>query len=52
MIAVQVLVNASVALCLMPTKGIPMPLVSYGGSSLMTSMIAVGALLNLSQETN
>lgn len=52
MIAVQVLVNTSVALCLMPTKGIPMPLVSYGGSSLLTSMIAVGALLNLSQESN
>ena len=52
MIGVQVLVNCSVALCLMPTKGIPMPLVSYGGSSLMTSMIAVGALLNLSQQSN
>lgn len=52
MIGVQVLVNASVALCLLPTKGIPMPLVSYGGSSLLTSLIAVGALLNLSQETS
>ena len=51
MIGVQVLINASVALCLLPTKGIPMPLVSYGGSSLLTSLIAVGALLNLSQET-
>lgn len=51
LIGLQVLVNTSVALCLMPTKGIPMPLVSYGGSSLMTSMIAIGTLLNLSQET-
>lgn len=51
LIAVQALVNISVALCLMPTKGIPLPLVSYGGSSLTTSLIAVGVLLNLSQQT-
>jgi len=51
LIAVQALVNVSVALCLLPTKGLPLPLVSYGGSSLITSMIAVGVLLNLSQQS-
>jgi cell division protein FtsW len=51
LIAVQALVNISVALCLLPTKGLPLPLVSYGGSSLITSMIAVGVLLNLSQQS-
>jgi len=51
MIAVQALINISVALCLVPTKGLPLPLVSYGGSSLITSLIAVGMLLNLSQQS-
>ena len=51
MIAIQALINISVALCLVPTKGLPLPLVSYGGSSLITSLIAVGMLLNLSQQS-
>ena len=51
MIGVQALINVSVALCLLPTKGLPLPLVSYGGSSLITSLIAVGVLLNLSQQS-
>jgi cell division protein FtsW len=51
MIAVQALINVSVALCLLPTKGLPLPLVSYGGSSLIASLIAVGMLLNLSQQS-
>ena len=51
LIAIQALINISVALCLLPTKGLPLPLVSYGGSSLITSLIAVGMLLNLSQQT-
>lgn len=51
LIGVQALINISVALCLVPTKGLPLPLVSYGGSSLITSLIAVGMLLNLSQQS-
>jgi cell division protein FtsW len=51
LIGVQALINVSVALCLLPTKGLPLPLVSYGGSSLITSLIAVGMLLNLSQQS-
>jgi cell division protein FtsW len=51
MIALQALTNMSVALCLLPTKGIGLPLVSYGGSSLMASLCAVGVLLNLSQQS-
>ena len=51
MIVVQALINVSVALCLLPTKGIPLPLVSYGGSSLVVSLVAVGLLLNFSQQS-
>ncbi len=51
LIGVQALINISVALCLVPTKGLPLPLVSYGGSSLITSLIAVSMLLNLSQQS-
>lgn len=51
LIGIQALLNVSVALCLLPTKGLPLPLVSYGGSSLITSLIAIGVLLNLSQQS-
>ncbi len=48
-LVLQALVHVSVALALMPTKGIPLPFVSYGGSSLVVSMTASGMLLNVSQ---
>jgi cell division protein FtsW len=49
MLVVQAAINVSVVLCLMPTKGIPLPFVSYGGSSLVASWIAGGLILNISQ---
>ena len=49
MIVVQAFVNMSVVLSLMPTKGIPLPLVSAGGSSLVVSLLGIGVLLNISQ---
>ena len=49
MIAVQAFVNISVVLGLLPTKGIPLPLLSSGGSSLLVSLLGVGILLNISQ---
>jgi cell division protein FtsW len=49
MIAVQAFLNMSVVLGLMPTKGIPLPLVSFGGSSLFVSLVGMGILLNISQ---
>ena len=52
MIVGQALVNISVVLGLMPTKGIPLPLISYGGSSLIVNLAAVGVLLNISQHSS
>jgi cell division protein FtsW len=49
MIVVQAFFNMSVVLGLLPTKGIPLPFVSFGGSSLLMSMIGMGILLNVSQ---
>jgi len=48
----QALVNMTMVLGLMPTKGIALPLVSYGGSSLIVSLLAVGILLNISQRAS
>lgn len=49
MICAQALFNMSVVLSLLPTKGIPLPLLSAGGSSLLASLIGIGVLLNISQ---
>jgi cell division protein FtsW len=52
MISVQAFFNMSVVLGLLPTKGIPLPFVSFGGSSLLVSMIGMGILLNVSQHAS
>jgi cell division protein FtsW len=49
MIVLQALVNVSVVLGLLPTKGIPLPFISAGGSSLFVTLVAVGVILNVSQ---
>src|SRR5687767_11957088 len=49
MLVLQAFVNISVVLGLMPTKGIPLPLVSNGGSSMLINLLAIGVLLNISQ---
>jgi len=52
MVSVQALVNISVVLGLMPTKGIPLPFISFGGSSLLISLVGMGILLNVSQHAS
>ena len=52
MLTIQAFFNMSVTLGLLPTKGIPLPFVSFGGSSLLVSMIAMGVLLNVSQHAS
>jgi cell division protein FtsW len=52
MLAFQAFFNISVVLALLPTKGIPLPLVSYGGSSLLMTLAGVGILLNVSQHAS
>jgi cell division protein FtsW len=52
MVAFQAFFNISVVLGLLPTKGIPLPFVSYGGSSLLINLIGMGILLNVSQHAS
>ena len=51
-IVVQAFVNISVNTALLPVTGITLPFVSYGGSSLVASLIGVAILLNISENTN
>jgi cell division protein FtsW len=51
-IVIQAFFNISVVLGLLPTKGIPLPFISYGGSSLFITLACVGVLLNISQQTD
>jgi cell division protein FtsW len=51
MVVVQACINISVVLGLMPTKGIPLPFISYGGSSLFLTLASVGVLLNITKQT-
>ena len=52
MVGVQALFNISVVLGMAPTKGIPLPFISYGGSSLFVTLASVGVLLNITQHTD
>ena len=47
MLAIQVLTNTAMVLGMMPVVGIPLPLLSYGGSSLLVTMLSLGLLLNI-----
>ncbi|MEX2263470.1 MAG: putative peptidoglycan glycosyltransferase FtsW [Bryobacteraceae bacterium] len=49
MIVVQGFMNMSVVLAMMPTKGIPLPMISYGGNSLLSTLALMGMLLNVSE---
>jgi cell division protein FtsW len=49
MIALQSLINFAVATGMVPTKGLPLPFISYGGSALLVNLAAIGILLNISR---
>ncbi|HTK81065.1 MAG TPA: putative peptidoglycan glycosyltransferase FtsW [Bacteroidota bacterium] len=51
-ITLYALINAGVTLGILPTTGLPMPFVSYGGSSMVFSACAIGVLLNISSQTD
>jgi len=48
-VVIQGLINMSVVLGMMPTKGIPLPMISYGGSSLLSTLAMLGILMNVSE---
>ena len=50
-IGLQVVVNMGVVMGLLPTKGLTLPLISYGGSSLVFTLLSLGVLLNISSRT-
>ena len=48
--SLQIIINLSVTIGLMPPKGIPLPLISYGGSSLVFTLLAMGLILALDKK--
>jgi cell division protein FtsW len=51
-ICLQAFFNVGMSIGLLPTKGIPLPFISFGGSSLLGTLIGVGILLNISRQSN
>jgi cell division protein FtsW len=51
-ICLQAFINAAMSIGLLPTKGMPMPFISYGGSSLLVTLTAAGVLLNISRQSS
>lgn len=51
MLVVQIMVNLGVVVGILPTKGLPLPLISLGGSNLVVSLVAIGTMLNIAQES-
>ncbi len=51
LIGIEAFVNMAVVMGLVPTKGLALPFISYGGSSLMATLMAVGMILNVSSKT-
>ena len=52
LIVLQALIHMGVCVGIFPTKGLPLPFVSYGGSSMLAMMAAMGLLLNVSRYSN
>jgi cell division protein FtsW len=52
MIGSQALINFAVSTGVLPTKGLPLPFISYGGSSLLVNMVAVGILMSISKQSS
>jgi cell division protein FtsW len=50
-IAIQTIVNLGAQTVLLPLTGVPLPFISYGGSSLIISLVSVGILLNISRQS-
>ena len=51
-LGIQVVINISSMIALLPLTGVPLPFISYGGSALVANLTAVGILLNISKQTS
>jgi cell division protein FtsW len=51
-ICLQAFFNMGMSIGLLPTKGIPLPFISFGGSSLLATLLGVGVLLNISRQSS
>jgi cell division protein FtsW len=49
LLALQIVMNLGVVIGLLPTKGLPLPLISLGGSNLLVSLLAIGTMLNIAE---